>query len=161
MKNMKKILLFLLFAIAAMTVNAQTTYNVRAGMGQVPVTYNSYEDRYLSVVKGTTCTFQVNAPINSYNTLTISPTLSYTFSEEGFFFDLPVYIGYKVPMRGHSILYPKIGPTIVAEDGFYFGYSAELTWEYKRFVLGADCYYLVESEDVDDTGFRFFVGYKF
>jgi len=154
---MRKVLLSLLFAIAAITGSAQTTYNVRVGFGTVHYQEYSYEHTGY----GGSCAFQANIPVNTYKTLTISPTLSLAY-EDVSFWSLPVYLGYKISKGRKSILFPKIGPVIAVSDEFMCGLSTEFAWEYSHFVIAANYFYIKDGAGNDySNGFNLTLGYKF
>jgi len=160
---MRKVLLSLLFAVAAITGSAQTTYNVRIGLGAVPVAYSSENFEFYETYTGTTLAFQVNIPVNTYKTLTISPAFMYTEAEGEPFGSVPAHLGYKIGLGNKSILFPKIGPVIAfSNDGIMYGLSTEFAWEYKHFVIAANYFHITGDEVGDDSGgFHLTLGYKF
>lgn len=155
--SVRKILFFFL-CFTVITGNAQTTYNVRIGSGAVPFLIDdAYGD--FETDKGVVFAFQANIPVNTYKTLTVSPTLSQaSCGNTGSYLSLPVYLGYKIGMGNKLLWFPKIGPMIayeVDDDDTFYGYSAELALEYKHFVIAANYFY------VGTSGYYLALGYKF
>ena len=159
---MRKLLCSLMFAVAAIAGNAQTTYNVRMGLGGVRDFYHDYAEICAIFIEA----FQANIPVNTNKTLTVSPTLSYAWSGDcGSFLSVPVHLGYKIGLGHKSILFPKVGPLLAYEcdaKEILCGFSTELAWEYKHFVIATNYFYIKESPvNVDSSGFHLTFGYKF
>lgn len=161
---MKKIF-SLLFAFISITGNAQPSFNVRAGLGVVPMLVCDNDcdgSTVFDTYRGTTLSFQINFPVNIYRTLTVSPTFAYTKANDEPFWELPIYLGYKIRLGHKNIIYPKIGPMAAANYAFWYGLSTELAWEYKYFVIAANYFYLKEGAGDDISGgFHLVLGCKF
>lgn len=164
---MKKFFLCIVVALAAMGANAQVTWNVRAGGGVLFESYHGYLD---GVYGSGNVVVQANIPIISTTSLTISPSLNMEFSDY-VNFNLPLHLGYKIPIAHKTIFFPKIGPMIGIgfetdysyNPYFLFGPSAELALEIKHFVISLNGYYnAIQSGYYDMVGGLFAtIGYKF
>ena len=168
MQIMKKFLTIITLVLMSIDVNAQTTFNLRAGVSSTPFKEYAHEGYYNQIHHiGGTVTFQANIPINMNGTLTVSPTalLSARALEEislGF----PIYLGYKIPTGYRSIFYPKIGPAVYAsysdeDNDFAWGLSVELAQEYKHFIIAVNYLRTIHDDSNYGNGVYFTLGYKF
>ena len=134
--------------MAALGAKAQVTTNVRVGCGVI--TDNI----------GMTGLFQVNFPFLTGGAFTFSPSLEmdWAFGPSDWDEDitsrnlsLPLQLGYKVPIRGNLMFFPKVGPAVGYEfgddvkDNFNIGPSVELAFENKHFVGAIRGYYSVKG----------------
>lgn len=161
---MKRILLALVMAVMTVGVNAQTTWNVRAGAG---LSNNHRGHDYL-----TPClSLQTNIPLSAASKYTVSPTLTVATPDMDVDIILPVYFGYKTILGNQALFVPKIGPCVgysTSNGSFVAGPAAELAVEIKHFVIGVNGYYSLTSDSYTDYdsefnhyGAFFTLGYKF
>lgn len=160
---MKRILLALVMAVMTVGVNAQTTWNVRAGAG---LSNNHRGHDYL-----TPClSLQTNIPLSAASKYTVSPTLTVAAPDMDVDIILPVYFGYKILLDSQTFLVPKIGPYVgcaTTNGSFIAGPAAELAVEIKHFVIGVNGYYSLTNDidegdwDFNHYGAFFILGYKF
>lgn len=156
---MRKVLLSLLFVFATINVSAQVTYNLRAGYGGVAFDTSKYDYGDTFVEHGLSTGFQANIPINYDNTLTFSPTLLLTLSDE-VYASIPLYLGYKVPIGYRTIFFPKIGPVAHYGHDRGVGVSTELSFERKHLVFVAN-YSFIGGRKGDTNSVNITLGYKF
>lgn len=162
---MKRILLALVMAVMTVGVNAQITWNVRAGAGE------SCDSEGFSCF--TPClSLQTNIPLSAASKFAVSPTLTVATPDMDVVnIILPVYFGYKTILANQTLFVPKIGPCVgyLTDNGsFVAGPAAELAVEIKHFVIGVNGYYSLTSttDDGDNYEFNhygafFTLGYKF
>lgn len=154
---MKKLFITLFLAVMAIGVNAQVTWNVRAGVALANVDVKRYwslkgSDMGVTPALAIGC----NIPI-AESKFTFSPTLislvagkaDYYYSDYEVKFttiNLPLYIGYKMKLSGNRYFVPKVGPYIgylhtkesyedCPNDAVRFGPSAELAFELNHFIV--------------------------
>lgn len=167
MQIMKKFLTIITLVLMSIDVNAQTTFNLRAGVSSTPFeegyANGAYNDLYHHI--GGTVAFQANIPINMNGILTVSPTALLSTDLDGISLGFPIYLGYKIPTGYRSIFYPKIGPAVYAsqyEDGdFAWGLSVELAQEYKHFIIAVNYLRTIHDNSNSGNGVYFTLGYKF
>lgn len=164
---MKRILFALVMIVMAVGVNAQTTWNLRAGAG------SSYDSDGYGCF--TPClSLQTNIPLSAASKYTVSPTLTVAAPDMDIDIILPVYFGYKTILGNQALFVPKIGPCVgysTTNGSFVAGPAAELAVEIKHFVIGVNGYYSLTSDSYDygygyDAEFNhygafFTLGYKF
>lgn len=169
MKKFLTIITLVLMSIMSIDVNAQTTFNLRAGVSSTPSIYDGWGNNdEKEDITGGSVAFQANIPINLNGTLTVSPTALLSAQglnpeEDHFSLGFPIYLGYKIMTGYKSIFYPKIGPAIYASDDYFAGgLSVELAQECKHFIIAAN--YLrtfLSDEDITGNCIYFTLGYKF
>ena len=160
---MKRMLLVLVMIVMAVGVNAQTTWNVRAGAG-ISVNHRG------ACVLTPSLSLQTNIPLSAASKYTVSPTLTVAAPDMDVDIILPIYFGYKILLDSQTFLVPKIGPCVgcaTTNGSFVAGPAAELTVEVKHFVIGVNGYYSLANDiDEGDWDFRHYgafltLGYKF
>lgn len=162
---MKRILLALVMAVMTVGVNAQTTWNVRAGAG---LSVNHVGDSYFTP----SLSLQTNIPLSAASKYVVSPTLTVATPDMDVDIILPIYFGYKTKLGSQTFFVPKIGPCVgisTADGNFIAGPAAELAVEIKHFVIGVNGYYSLTKDDYYDLyyeefnhyGAFFTLGYKF
>lgn len=143
---MKRILLALVMAVMTVGVNAQTTWNVRAGAG-LSCDYNG-DDAFAPSLS-----LQTNIPLSAASKYTVSPTLTVATPDmDNVDIILPVYFGYKTILGSQTLFVPKIGPCVgysTANGSFVAGPAVELAVEIKHFVIGVNGYYSLTKEYLD------------
>lgn len=162
---MKRILLALVMAVMTVGVNAQITWNVRAGAGE------SCDSEGFGCF--TPClSLQTNIPLSAASKFAVSPTLTVATPDMDVVnIILPVYFGYKTILANQTLFVPKIGPCVgyLTDNGsFVAGPAAELAVEIKHFVIGVNGYYSLTSTTDDGDKYEFnhygtflTLGYKF
>lgn len=182
---MKKFFLFIVIALAAISVNAQkTTYIAKYGVG---VGGDDYGHSFANFG------FEVNFPISVTN-WTFSPSLHATFvsdedQEDGSVAQNAVYMplafGYKISLGNKWIFRPTLGPMVgyafenderhnYIDGGFIAGPVLGLNFENKHFSVGLqyfcsglemtyhfDGYYSSKDYDFTYQGAYLTLGYKF
>lgn len=156
---MKKLFITLFLAVMAIGVNAQVTWNVRAGVALANVDVRSSWGRPYGSTMGfaPALVLGCNVPISD-SKFTFSPTIISVISgkadydwecEEVKFttINLPLYVGYKMQLSGNrNFFIPKVGPYIGylhTKDTYFnsgcdyvrFGPSAELAFELNHFIV--------------------------
>lgn len=174
---MKKFFLFIVIALAAISVNAQkTTYIAKFGVGAGD---DDLTGAYANFG------FEVNLPISATN-WTFSPSLHGTlFSDEDGYDGqsavyMPLAFGYKVSLGNRWIFRPTLGPMVGyafesieknerIDGGFIAGPVLGLNFEHTHFSVGLQGFYSVtqlkmyrmEKHDINYTGAYLTLGYKF
>lgn len=166
---MKNLLVTIVAAFMAVVGYAQTTFNVRIGGGFFQREYHRYYSlNEIRTDVGAALTFESNIPLGAKTNRTVfSPSL-FVVSDfrDGTNLDIPLHFGYKVSLGYGSLFIPKIGPMVGYHgcdddydgNGFAFGPSTELAFEFNHFVIAANGYYDINHECV---GAFCTVGYKF
>lgn len=161
---MKRFFISVFVILVAVSIKAQTTYNVRVGGGLANVKVHDYEDYDSSDhTAAAAISFQANVPFQRHSPLSFSPTLITAYvTDFDVVFTVPLYIGYKKRIGDQKLFFPKIGPMVSFEtyDGrFTVGPSVELAFELKHFVVAINGYMGLLSTG---TGGAFLtMGYKF
>ena len=159
-------------AFMAVCVNAQVTWNVRAGIGVQDFCVHHFIDDYRNCGEEViTSTFgilklETNIPFKKGGSLTFSPSLSITcdggdYDVYGIY--LPLHLGYKIYGEKWFVC-PKIGPTIRYCDysgEAQIGFSIELPYEYKHFIVALESQYIFGCLPEGEGGAALTFGYKF
>ncbi|MCQ2128124.1 MAG: hypothetical protein MJZ08_01650 [Bacteroidaceae bacterium] len=179
---MKKFFLFIVIALAAISVNAQkTTYIAKVGFGVGG-------DEFAGAIAN--FGFEVNLPISATN-WTFSPSLHGTLITDKDGSDgqsavyMPLAFGYKVSLGNRWIFRPTFGPMVgyafdegksdeYLQGGFIVGPVLGLNFENTHFSVGfqgfysvtqlkkeSSFYYGMETYDINYTGAYLTLGYKF
>ncbi len=163
---MKRILLALVMAVMAVGVNAQTTWNVRGGVG---ISVNSNSDAFLTP----SLLVQTNIPLANAGKYIVSPTLAVAAPDMDIDIILPIYFGYKTLLGNQTLLVPKIGPCVgysTTNGSFMAGPAVEVAIEVKHFAVGINAYYSLTtdyqtyqyySDKFNHYGAFLTLGYKF
>ena len=130
---MKKIILSLVMAAVAIVAGAQTTYNVRAGVGLTG------ESTIVPSVMA-----QCNIPFNKTSSWIVAPTINLAYNFDETHFELAsVNVGRRFILGNGCVFAPKVGlgvgngcPDYYYNDGFMYGLSADLAFEIRHFVVG-------------------------
>ncbi len=147
-------------ALMAIGAEAQVTWNVRAGGGVI-------EDYYGDPMVSARIFVQSNIPISGDKRWVFSPTFGFASEFSGsYHIDLPLYMGYKIPIGERTFFVPKIGPVlgIEANSGtFIAGPSVEFSFEIDHFVIAASGYCSLVKSYYYNTVYDFSLtlGYKF
>lgn len=152
---MKKLFITLFLAVMAIGVNAQVTWNVRAGVAVANADVETDWDPEVTDVGVTTAlAVGCNIPIKN-SKFTFSPTIISVLGCRGDFWNdkvtfttinMPLYIGYKINMGLAKYFIPKVGPYIgyqlvnesydvYKNNELRFGPSAELAFEVNHFIV--------------------------
>ena len=169
---MRRIFFISLFAIlATCSVNAQVTFNVRAGA----CVYLSADDS--DTMGGGQFVFQSNIPFGDKQDWTFSPTIEVKSKfSENVHLVLPLQLGHKFSMGHRTLLIPKVGIALgynFGDDAPIVGPSIEFAFEIGHFIVAIDGYYSIARRsgfsphwgfdhnyrNVNSAGISF--GYKF
>lgn len=126
---MKKIILSLAMAMTAIGVNAQNTYNVRAGGAAL------YGDAAFTTMA------QANISLNDYGSWTFSPAVQIATDGDDTAAMLHINMGYRTRIGNNCLFAPKVGVAggslgDSSEGEFLLGPSIDLALELKHFVIG-------------------------
>lgn len=166
----KYLLIFLLACSAAWTAQAQTTFNVRAGVGAGTYYCADYYYGEYTYPEGMgvspSIVLQANIGLNRRGTFTFSPTFIYSVVVDEWTTHIgafPLFFGYKIPVKQGLIFFPKIGPVFgvigLETAQPIAGPAIELAIEKNHFVTAIDYYYSGLGEGHHQLAFT--VGYKF
>ncbi|MGN0232344.1 MAG: hypothetical protein ACI4A8_09075 [Muribaculaceae bacterium] len=165
---MKKLVLLLVIALAAIGASAQTTFNIRAGVG---VAQNKHDYYDTGVCFAPSVVFEMNVPLGSIGTSAskwvFSPSIQPTFLTDFEEFNIPclLHFGYKALAGNNGLFIPKFGlmaGAVIHDAGsvdLIFGPSCEFAYETRHFVLAVNTYCSLAQ----CSGFGAFLtfGYKF
>ncbi|MGN0232345.1 MAG: hypothetical protein ACI4A8_09080 [Muribaculaceae bacterium] len=165
---MKKLIFLLVVALAAISASAQTTFNIRAGVGVEPYADEWYYDGYYYESGfAPIVAFELNVPLGrigtSANRWVFSPSIvgAYTSDNSANIYSL-LHFGYKIYAGNSGLFMPKLGfmtgYCLGGEAGMY-GPSCEFAYETRHFVCAANAYYSVG--EADGIGASISFGYKF
>lgn len=155
---MKRIFFISMFAIlATCSVNAQATFNVRAG-----VCLHQSADEHDEVMGGGQFVFQSNIPFGVNQDWTFSPALEvkvqFAQSEEVHLV-LPLQLGHKFVMGHRNLFIPKVGLALGfasgRESAAIVGPNMELAFEFGHFIVAVDGYYSINKPDDTVSGFTY------
>lgn len=154
-------------AFSAMAGHAQVTFNIRAGGGgfQVVDDYGYSSEGVHNLFKSF---YPCGAIILESNIskqdkkFTFSPSILVASDFfEALLVEVPLHVGYKVPMGIRSLFIPKVGPMLGYDSysgAFMCGLSSEFAFEIKHFILAINL-----QEDLVEKKFGVFgtIGVKF